>query len=57
MHPATSVVNADAEAHEIERLFVADSSVPPADGGANPTLTAQAFATRTAEKIAERSFS
>ena len=36
---------------------VADSSVPPADGGANPTLTAQAFATRTAEKIAERYFS
>jgi choline dehydrogenase-like flavoprotein len=37
-------------------LFVADSSVHPADGGANPTLTAQALATRTAEKIAIRYF-
>jgi choline dehydrogenase-like flavoprotein len=52
--PATSVVNVEAEAHEVERLFVADSSVAPADGGANPTLTAQAFATRTAEKIVAR---
>ena len=55
--PATSVVNAEGEAHEVERLFVADSSVAPADGGANPTLTAQAFATRTAEKISQRYFS
>ena len=40
--PAASVVNPEGEAHEVERLFVADSSVAPADGGANPTLTAQA---------------
>jgi choline dehydrogenase-like flavoprotein len=50
-------VNDEGQAHEVERLFVADSSVAPADGGANPTLTAQAFATRTSEKIADRYFS
>ena len=55
--PATSVVGPDGETHEVERLFVADSSVHPSDGGANPTLTAQALATRTAEKIAARYFS
>ena len=54
--PAISVVGPDGEAHEVERLFVADSSVPPADGGANPTLTAQAFATRTADRIAAKYF-
>jgi choline dehydrogenase-like flavoprotein len=54
--PAASVVGVDGEAHEVQRLFVADSSVAPADGGANPTLTAQAFATRTAEKIAAKYF-
>ena len=57
LDPATSVVDANAEAHEVERLFVADTSVHPSDGGANPTLTGQALATRTAEKIAARYFS
>jgi len=55
--PATSVVNADGEAHEVERLFVGDSSVVPSVGGANPTLTAQALAARTADRIADRYFS
>jgi choline dehydrogenase-like flavoprotein len=54
--PSASVVGPTGEAHEVERLFVADSSVAPSDGGANPTLTAQALATRTAEKIAELYF-
>jgi choline dehydrogenase-like flavoprotein len=55
--PATSVVNADGEAHEVERLFVGDNSVLPNGlGGANPTLTAQALAARTAKRIAERYF-
>jgi len=55
--PAVSVVDANGEAHEVQRLFVADTSVHPSDGGANPTLTAQALATRTAEKIAANYFS
>jgi choline dehydrogenase-like flavoprotein len=52
--PATSVVDAGGEAHEVEGLFVTDSSVLPGVGGANPTLTAQALATRTADHIADR---
>jgi choline dehydrogenase-like flavoprotein len=53
--PATSVVGPDGEAHEVERLFVGDTSVlPNGIGGPNPTLTAQAVATRTADRIAER---
>ena len=55
--PATSLVNADGEAHEVERLFLGDSSILPGVGGANPTLTVQAVAARTADRIAERYFS
>ena len=55
--PAGSVVNADGEAHEVERLFVGDTSILPSVGGANPTLTAQALADRTAGRIAARYFS
>ena len=55
--PSVSVVGPSGEAHEVERLFVADTSVHPSDGGANPTLTAQALATRTADQIAKRYFS
>ncbi|HEX9376309.1 MAG TPA: GMC family oxidoreductase [Actinomycetota bacterium] len=54
--PATSVIDAGCEAHEVERLFVADSSVIPGVGGANPTLTAQALSARTADTIARRYF-
>ncbi|NEE02255.1 GMC family oxidoreductase N-terminal domain-containing protein [Phytoactinopolyspora halotolerans] len=47
-----SVLNADAEARWVKRLFVADNSaLANSLGGPNPTLTAQALATRTAEKI------
>ena len=45
------------EAHQVKRLFVADTSpFPNGIGGPNPTLTAQALATRTAAKIVERYF-
>jgi choline dehydrogenase-like flavoprotein len=54
--PATSVIDAACEAHEVERLFVADTSVLPGVGGANPTLTAQALSSRTADAIARRYF-
>jgi choline dehydrogenase-like flavoprotein len=52
--PATSVVDDGGEAHEVARLFVADTSVLPGVGGANPTLSAQALAVRTADEIARR---
>jgi choline dehydrogenase-like flavoprotein len=54
--PATSVVDADGQAHHVEGLFVGDSSVLTNGlGGPNPTLTAQALAARTADRILERS--
>jgi choline dehydrogenase-like flavoprotein len=49
---ATSVLDANAESLAVKRLFVADNSaLANAIGGPNPTLTTQALATRTAEKI------
>lgn len=47
-----SVLDADARARWVRGLYVADNSaLANACGGANPTLTTQALATRTAEKI------
>jgi choline dehydrogenase-like flavoprotein len=55
--PVDSVLDADAEARWVKRLFVADNSaLPNGVGGPNPTLTTQALATRTAEKIFVRYF-
>lgn len=55
--PGTSVVDDACEAHQVKRLFLADSSpFPNGIGGPNPTLTIQALATRTATKIVERYF-
>jgi choline dehydrogenase-like flavoprotein len=52
-----TVVNDDAESFAVERLFIADNSaLPNALGGPNPTLTTQALATRTAERIFVRYF-
>jgi len=45
------------EAHDVDRLFVADHSViPNGVGSANPTHTGQALALRTAERLAARYF-
>jgi choline dehydrogenase-like flavoprotein len=47
-----SVLDANAESRAVKRLFIADNSaLANAVGGPNPTLTTQALATRTAEKI------
>src|SRR5439155_4062899 len=51
------VLTNEAESRSVERLFVGDnSSLRNALGGPNPTLTTQALATRTAEKIFVRYF-
>jgi choline dehydrogenase-like flavoprotein len=51
------VVSVDCESRWVPRLFVADNSaLPNALGGPNPTLTTQALATRTAERIFVRYF-
>jgi choline dehydrogenase-like flavoprotein len=56
-NPANSVLDSNAEARFVRRLFIADNSaLANSLGGPNPTLTAQALATRTAEKIFTRYF-
>jgi choline dehydrogenase-like flavoprotein len=49
--PATSVVNADCRSWDIPNLWVCDGSVFPTVGGVNPSLTIQAIALRTADRI------
>jgi choline dehydrogenase-like flavoprotein len=52
-----SVLDDTAEARWVKRLFIADNSaLANALGGPNPTLTSQALATRTAEKIFQTYF-
>lgn len=51
------VADSNCEAYQVKRLFIADNSVHYNSlGGPNPTLTTQALATRTADKLAERYF-
>lgn len=57
LSPDDSVLDESAEARFVKRLFVADNSaLANGIGGLNPTLTTQALATRTAEKIFRRYF-
>ena len=50
--PTNSVVDPNGEARFVKRLFIADnSSLSNSVSGMNPTLTMQAIATRTSEKI------
>jgi len=49
--PERSVVDADHRAWEIPNLFVADGSVMPTQGSANPALTIMALASRLAERL------
>jgi choline dehydrogenase-like flavoprotein len=50
--PRTSVVNSFGQAHDVRNLFVCDTSVFVTSSGVNPTLTAMALASRSAEHIA-----
>jgi len=49
--PATSVVDRYGRTHDIVNLFVCDGSVMPTQGSANPGLTVQALAARTADYL------
>ena len=54
---ANSVLTPNGEARWVKRIFIADNSaLANSLGGPNPTLTSQALATRTAEKIFQRYF-
>ena len=52
--PATSVLDVNCKAHEVDNLYVADTSFFPSIGAVNPALTAMANAIRVGEHIAER---
>ena len=49
--PGTSVVNADCRSWDIPNLWICDGSVFQTAGGVNPSLTIQAIALRTADRI------
>ena len=49
--PATSVLNPQNRAHEVENLYVVDASFFPSSTGINPSLTVAANALRVAEHI------
>ncbi len=49
--PRRSVVNADCRSWDIGNLWICDGSVFPTVGGVNPSLTIQAIACRTADRI------
>lgn len=49
--PALSVVDADCRSWDIPNLWICDGCVFPTVGGVNPSLTIQAVALRTADRI------
>jgi choline dehydrogenase-like flavoprotein len=52
--PATSVLDADCKAHELDNLYVVDTSFFPSIGAVNPALTAMANAIRVGEHLLSR---
>jgi choline dehydrogenase-like flavoprotein len=51
---ATSVVNAECRAHELDNLYLVDTSVFPSIGAVNPALTAMANSLRVGDHLLER---
>ncbi|MGI4791123.1 MAG: GMC family oxidoreductase, partial [Janthinobacterium lividum] len=49
--PATSVVNADGQAHDVPGLFIADNSVFSSALSVNPALTIMALSLRVADRF------
>jgi choline dehydrogenase-like flavoprotein len=52
--PASSVLDRDCKAHELDNLYVVDTSFFPSIGAVNPALTAMANAIRVGEHLRER---
>ena len=52
--PATSVLDENCRTHEVDNLYVADTSFFPSIGAVNPALTAMANAIRVGEHIVDR---
>jgi choline dehydrogenase-like flavoprotein len=49
--PATSVLDSTCRTHDIENLYVVDSSFFPSSAAMNPALTIAAVALRTAQRL------
>jgi choline dehydrogenase-like flavoprotein len=52
--PDAGVVDADHRAWSVPNLFIADGSVMPTQGSANPALTIMALASRLAQRLAAK---
>ena len=52
--PATSVLDANCRAHEVDNLYVVDTSFFPSIGAVNPALTAMANGIRVGDHLLER---
>ena len=52
--PATSVLDTDCKAHELDNLYVVDTSFFPSIGAVNPALTAMANALRVGDHLLAR---
>jgi len=52
--PATSVLDVDCRAHELDNLYVVDTTFFPSIGAVNPALTAMANALRVGDHLLER---
>jgi len=52
--PATSVLDVNCKAHELDNLYVVDTSFFPSIGAVNPALTAMANALRVGEHLEKR---
>jgi len=52
--PASSVLDLDCKAHELDNLYLVDASFFPSIGSVNPTLTIIANALRVADRIKAR---
>ena len=52
--PATSVLDVNCKAHELDNLYVVDTSFFPSIGAVNPALTAMANALRVGDHLLSR---
>jgi choline dehydrogenase-like flavoprotein len=54
LDPKTSVLDVNCKAHELDNLYVVDTSFFPSIGAVNPSLTAMANALRVGDHLLER---
>jgi choline dehydrogenase-like flavoprotein len=52
--PSTSVLNEDCRAHEVDNLYLVDTSVFPSIGAVNPALTEMANSVRVGDRLLGR---